>query len=330
MRLRHLLPLLCLWGAPATAAAQTDCSGPLSPCENAQGFDLALAPGRFATLEDARTQLDPGKLSVGLAGSYARRPLSLSAASPDPEGRSVPLVRDVWQMDLLVAVGLPHRLQLALGLPLRVAQDGAGIEAVTSRQGGQLPPTAVVDPRVALGWQLFDRVLDGAVSGRARLELTLPLGDELAFAGAPGPTWAPAFVLSAEPSTRWHFSVEAGARLGPVTELADVRFGRNLRFAAGARYSVFDELRVGVEAWMLPSLLTQPETSFGRATHVPAEWLASLGVPFGEGFWLQAGAGTGIPLSAQGTRPGSDARESFIGATAASFRALVLLRVVEH
>src|SRR5690606_8478341 len=192
MRLRHLLPLLCLWGAPATAAAQTDCSGPLSPCENAQGFDLALAPGRFATLEDARTQLDPGKLSVGLAGSYARRPLSLSAASPDPEGRSVPLVRDVWQMDLLVAVGLPHRLQLALGLPLRVAQDGAGIEAVTSRQGGQLRPMAVVDPRVALGWQLFDRVLDGAVSGRARLELALPLGDELVFAGAPGPTWAPA------------------------------------------------------------------------------------------------------------------------------------------
>jgi hypothetical protein len=292
-------------------------------------MDLALGPARLATVEDAHLQLAPGQLSLGVALGYAKRPLTLTAASPDPSGRQVPLVDDVWQTTVLLSVGLPRDLQLGFGLPVRVAQDGGGIEAVTSRLGPQLANTAVVDPRAALGWRVFD----GVIAGRARLELTLPLGDEHAFAGAPAVTAAPSFLVSARPAQGWHLAAEGGARFGETVRLGDVRFGRELRFALGARYEFFQGVSLGIEAWARPSLLEQPETAFGKARHLPAEWMASVGVPFAERFWLQAGAGSGLPLSAQGTRPttepsGSD-RESVVGATAPTWRALVLLRVTE-
>lgn len=331
---RLVSSLLRLLGSGAllvstTAVAQEVCDGPLSPCVNADGLDLALGPARFASLEDAQVQLEPGKLSLGVGLGYAKRPLSLTAASPDPLGRQVPLVDEIWQTTLLVSVGLPQNLQLGFGLPLRVAQDGGGIDAVTSRRGSPLADTAVVDPRIALGWGAFD----GVVAGRARLELTLPLGDERSFAGAPALTAAPSFLVSADVGDGWHLAAEAGARFGETVRLGDVRFGSQLRFALGVRYEFFEGVSLGVEAWAHPSLLEQPETAFGKARHLPAEWMASVGLPFGERFWLQAGAGSGLPLSSQGTRPdtdpGSAERESMVGATATAWRALVLLRVTE-
>lgn len=306
------------------AHAAPPCDGELSPCFDANNLDLALGPSHFASLDDANETLAPGRLSVAFGLGYLREPVVLTAASPDPLGRRVPVVSDIWQTDLLLAVGVTETVQLGFGLPLRPYQDGGGIQAATARLGEELPHTASVDPRVGVGWQ-FHR---GVVAARARLEAKLPLGDREAFAGAPGLTWMPALTLSASRWAPWHFSAEFGAQLRPTTRLGDVRIGNQLRVALGARYSITDMLSVGVEAWALPSLLEQPDTAYGRPRHVPAEWLASFGAELRPKLTILAGAGTGLPLSRRGSALDGE-REAGLGVTTPSWRALVQLRLTE-
>src|SRR5690606_21036374 len=77
--------------------AQDPCASTLSPCFDANNLELAPGPGQFATLEDADAQLSPGQLSTGVATSYLRDPVTLTAASPDPAGRAIPVVAHLWQ-----------------------------------------------------------------------------------------------------------------------------------------------------------------------------------------------------------------------------------------
>lgn len=308
------------------AHAEDPCSSTLSPCFDANDLDLPLTPSRFASLEDASLQLAPGQVAAGFAVSYLREPVATTAASPDPDGRRVPLVANLWQADVLLAVGLLEDLQLGVGLPFRPAQDGGGIEAVTSRLSEPLRSPAVVDPRVALGWRPLRR---GPVVGRLRLELKLPLGDEDSFGGASGPTLSPSFAAASNDWGPWHVAAEIGARLRPSTRLGDVRVGTQMRFAVGVRYSILQRLSIGVEAWAAPSLVEQPLTPYGRARHVPAEWHASLGAPLTDQLWVQAGAGTGLPLSSQGADPDADERDHFVAVTTPAWRALALVRFTD-
>lgn len=301
------------------------CSGTLSSCFDANNLDLPIAPGRLMTLEDADTQLAPKRISAAVAMSYLHEPVVLTAASPDPAGRSIPLVDHVWQTDLLFAVGVLDTLQVGLGVPIRLYQTGGGIEAATARVGDTLSTTVLADPRLGVGWQAFR----GPVTGRLRFEVKLPLGDQEAFAGAPGPTFMPALSLSASQWGPWYLAAEVAGRFRSTTQLGDVRMGNQLRVGLGVRYAIWQELSVGLEAWALPSLLAQPRTPYGRARHLPAEWLASLRAPLGSQFWLQLGAGSGLPLSSQGSDPTGGERETFLGVTTPDFRALVEVRFVE-
>lgn len=321
-----LLGSLSLTGLLGVGEARAqECSSALSPCFDANDLDLPVAPTRFAAVEDASAQLAPGRLSFGLGFSYLREPVVVTAPSPDPEGRRVPLVSDLWQADLLIAVGLLEELHLGIGLPLRPAQEGGGADAVTSRVGGTLRGSAVADPRVILGWRVLPR---GPVVGRLQLKVKLPLGDEGAFAGTSGLTAAPSFVATSNEWGPWHVAAELGATFRSTTRFGDVRLGNQLRFALGVRYSLFRLLSVGVEGWLAPTLLEQPLTPWGRARHVPAEWHASVGSPLTERLWVQLGAGTGLPLSSQGAID-DDGRDHFVGVGTPAWRALALIRVTE-
>src|SRR5690606_11979940 len=174
-----LLGSLSLTGLLGVGEARAqECSSALSTCFDANALDLPVAATPFAAVGDASAQLAPGRLSFGLGFSYLREPVVVTAPSPDPEGRRVPLVSDLWQADLLIAVGLLEELHLGIGLPLRPAQEGGGADAATSRVGGTLRGSAVADPRVILGWRVLPR---GPVVGRLQLKVKLPLGDEGAF-----------------------------------------------------------------------------------------------------------------------------------------------------
>jgi hypothetical protein len=282
-------------------------------------LDLPAGPAEFVSIEKA-TSLEPGKFALGLVGSYLRKPVVLVAPSPAPEGREVPLVEDIWQLDLLAAIGLFPKSQLELAFPFRPSQDGAGIEAATSRQGESLRDTAVVDPRIGVAYQFFDDI----VAAKLRLEVKIPLGDEDSFAGSDAPELIPALLVSSKDFGRLHLAADVGARFRESVQLGDVRIGNQLRFALGVRYDVLTELSVGVEAWILPSLVEQPNTDAGRGTFLPAEWLGSVSTPIVPHLTLLAAAGTGIPLS-QG--PGTS--DNDVGVTAPIWRTLMSVRVSE-
>lgn len=319
----QLFALACGWAATvsslAASASAADCDTTLSACFDANGVDIPAGPSEFVTIENA-TVLAPGRFALGLAGSYLRKPVELVAPSPSPEGRDIPLVKDVWQLDLLAAIGVLPRLQLALAFPVRLYQDGTGIEAATSRQDNELRKTAIVDPRIGASYA----VLDSAVQAKLRFELKLPLGDEDSFAGSDGVELIPTLLASSRDLGPLHLAAEAGARFRQSATLGDTRIGNQLRFALGARYDVLPQLSVGAEAWILPSLASQPETSAGQGTYLPAEWLGSVGAHFVENVTLLAAAGTGIPLS---SGPGSDDNE--LGVTSPTWRAFLAVRVGE-
>lgn len=304
-------------GAPAHAI---ECDGVLSPCFDANNLDLPAGPAHFVGIEDA-TALPTGKLSLALAGSYLRTPAVLNAPSPAPSGREVRLVEDVYQLDLLFAIGVLANTQLGLAFPVRVFQDGTGIEGASSRIGGELRQVAVVDPRIGLGYQFLDDV----VAAKLRLEAKIPLGDEDAFAGGPGPEFIPALVASSTTLGDFRLAAEASARFRESVRLSDARLGNQLRFALGARYAIWDELSVGAEAWLVPSLVEQPETRAGSATVLPAEWLGSLEATLTKDIALLVAAGTGIPLS---EGPGDDADHDR-GVTTPLWRAFLSIRVTE-
>ncbi len=316
---RALLPFMAVLGASSPALA-TDCDTSLSPCFDSNNLDLPAGPAHFVSIQDA-TALSPGKLSLALAGSYLRNPVVLTAPSPAPSGRDVHVVEDVYQLDLLFAVGLLPRLELGLAFPMRPYQDGTGIDGATSRIGGELRTTAVVDPRIGLGYQF----LDGPVASKLRLETKLPLGDEDAFGGGPGVEIIPALLASSTPVEALHVAAEIGARFREDVQLGDVVLGDQLRFALGARYDVLEQLSLGAEAWIVPSLSSQPETKDGQGTFLPAEWLGSVGSAVAPSVWLMAAAGTGIPLS---KAPGDDA-ESDDAVTTPTWRAFLSVRVTE-
>ncbi len=318
------LSLTGLFGA-GEARAQ-ECSGALSPCFDANDLDLPLGPSRFAAVEDASAQLAPGQLALGLGVSYLREPVVATAPGPDPKGRRIPLVSDLWQADLLIAIGLLEELQLGIGLPFRPSQEGGGAEAVASRVGGTLQSSAVADPSVALGWRVLPR---GPLVGRLQLRVTLPLGDEGAFAGTSGLTASPSFTATSNEWGSWRVSAELGAIFRSTTRFGDVRLGNQLRMALGARYSIFPLLSVGLEGWLAPTLLEQPLTPWGRARHIPAEWHASVGSPLTERLWVQLGAGTGFPLSSQGAVDDDGRRDHFVGLATPAWRALALVRLTE-
>ena len=58
---------------------------------------------------------------------------------------------------------------------------------------------------------------------------------------------------------------------------------------------------------------------------IPGSVAAALGCTL----WMLAGAGSGLPLSRQGTAPDADERESGLGVTTPSWRALVQVRFTE-
>ncbi len=305
--------------AASAPAHAVDCDTTLSACFDANNMNIPAGPAEFVSIEKATT-LEPGNLAVGLVGSYLRKPVVLVAPSPSPEGREVPLVEDIWQLDLLAAIGVLPKLQLTLAFPFRPSQDGAGIEAASSRQGGSLRETAVVDPRIGASYQFFDEI----VAAKLRFEVELPLGDEDAFAGSNAPMLIPALLVSSKDLGRFHLAADIGARFGESVQLGDVRIGSQLRFALGARYDVLPELSVGVEGWILPSLVEQPETAAGQGSFVPAEWMGSVSTTIVPHMTFLAAAGTGIPLS-QG--PGSS--DNDIGVTTPLWRTLLSIRVSE-
>jgi hypothetical protein len=306
-------------------AADVDCdpSSGISTCIDSDSLWVAPGQTRFFGIFRA-AKAAPG-FGFGVATSYLSRPIVLTAASPDPEGRDINVVRDAVNVTYLWSYAAGD-LELGLATPVTLHQRGAGAEGVTSQSASPIGRTAVRDPRLSLayvlpvpaGWRN-----SGGFAAKADLTLSAPLGDADRYASSGGFVVAPSIVLGADMG-RLHLAGDVGVRLRRTSRLATARVGSTLHSSLGISVDLLSKelLALGAEAWVQPSLVSQKTPERGaEPTLVVSEWLASLrSVPTADpAFSLQLGGGTAIPLSSDGAGP-------FAGVTSPEFRFVLSAR----
>lgn len=315
--------LIALFIALPRTASSSPCdpAGSISTCVDAEGLQLPGGDSSFVGLPEARTPRS-GRVVVGVATTYAYRPLVLNVASPDPEGRDIELVKDLATTSLAWSYAPRDWLEALLVLPFTPYQRGSGPNALASQTGAALPRTAVRDPRLGAAFALPSPLPE--LDARALVELALPLGDPDRFARSPSATFSPGLALGSRQG-RLELGSFLGLRLREAARLESARVGSELVGMVGVAAQVLERerLSVALEAHLRSTLLTQP----GGATLAPAEWLLSVrSVPSAhERLVLQLGGGTALPLSS-GERDGETTH--FAGATAPALRGVLGVRYV--
>lgn len=315
------------------AAAQNCTDNTLSTCVDTNPLWLPAGDSDFASVDTTAAQR-PGKASAALSAQYAHKPLVLTAPGPDPYGTEVEAVGHVLDLTLASSAGLLPRLEAGFAVPLVVSQSGTGVSAGTSLQTEDLSSVALRDPRINLGFDLFDAPGDELrLTSKISYTLSFPFGDETAFAGERGVVNAPQVGVVAR-WRRFTFGTALGFRLRAPVQLADARVGSQLTTALGLAFDTLEKRRLtfALEAWALPSLVSQQyETASGTrvvSTQFPAEWLVSARSSLFEELSAQLGFGTAIPVSSSTrmTTSGQQIDESFAAPPAAQFRVLLAVR----
>jgi hypothetical protein len=319
---------LSLVSAGAAAAEPEACApdSELSPCFDADPLWLGTAPSEFASLPSPRA-LGAGELSALLGLGVSRRPVILVAPSPHRYGREVPVVETTSTLTLGARYGIGYGLDLGVVLPFVPYQHGTGVEGVTAQHGEPLGAVALRDPRLEFAATLLGRRGEALALG-TRLALALPLGSASAFAGAAGPSVAPALAASLELG-RFTLAADLAFRFRKAVNFASTRQGSEASLAAGVAFDIVrstSELGVGIEGWLRPKLAGSAPAAAADTLDLPAEWLASVHFsPQRAGSWsFFAGAGSGLPLS-YAAEPASPA-EATLGVTAPEFRVLLATR----
>jgi hypothetical protein len=326
------------WSGPATA----DCNpeGHLSTCLDADNLWPHAGAAYFNFVGGATTTL-PRTFAVGLVATYLRRPIVLVAPSADPSGAEVVAVRDLVDTTLLFSLGITDRLDAGVALPLAAYRSGYGISALTSQQASPIARTAMRDVRIGGTLRLFGcsspssccssaSSCDVPVGIAARVELSLPTGDESSFAGDSSPVLAPS--LSGEVrAAPFVGGAELGARIRRTADLAGSRVGPQLHVGLGFGVDVVEEGKLGflLEAMAFPTLVAQDELSLDRGTGervvtgnrpilMPAEWQAGVRSAnlLLEGASLMLGAGGPVQLTGES------------GITTPSYRVTMSIRYV--
>jgi hypothetical protein len=306
----------------------------VSPCIDANSLWLPAGDAKFLSIAPA-LPLRPNTFALGLSLSFLDRPVRLRVPSPDPEGRDINVVRDALDAAVLFSIGLTERWELTAAMPMALYQRGSGVQGVTSQSASPITSTALRDPRLGSGWSVIEHRPLG-FAGKARLEISLPLGGAQSLAGEPSLVGAPGIALELVRG-RVRLGSEIGFRFRPVTEIAGARVGSQAMVALGIGFDVLQDslLSLALEGWMLPSLVSQnrdlPDgTRVRDALLAPAEWqLSARSMPI-DRIALQLGFGTALPLSSERRilADGSSDTEHFAGVTAARLRLVLVVRYV--
>lgn len=287
---------LALLGWGGAARADGACHNPLvSTCIDSDSLWPHAGPQRFAAVGSAETVAEE-QVAFGLVSTYQSRPIVLRLASPGPGGSDQYVVDDQVNASFLFAYGVTDRLQLDVGVPVTLAQTGAGTSPLTG--GRPLGDTAVRDMRFGFAYALVPRARIGLERAAAeggpgkgfaavtRLTVSAPTGDDSDFAGERTAVFSPT-VAGDYRISRLFFGAELGARLRPVTEFAGARVGSQLTTALGAGYDILphDALSVQLEGRAYLNFAEQhdsqqsalgPRSAPNGKTITPAEWM--LGV----------------------------------------------------
>jgi len=302
-------------------AAAQQCSNPLtSTCINSDTLWPHAGPQRFAAVGGTET-VAPGQVAFGLMATYLSRPILLNVPTPGVTGTSADgalqvgtqqfAVDNQVNANFLFAYGVTDRLQIDVGAPVTLVQDGAGTSPLTG--GRSLRDTAVRDMRFGLAFAIVPRArIDAEAAAEeggtgkswaltARMTMTAPIGDNHDFAGERTVVYVPS-IAGDYRVWRLFFGGEVGARIRPVTEFAGARVGTQITTALGAGFDVLakDKLAVLAEARIYPTFPDQRASNIVPARSIaPAEWLVGLrSAPFLAGdMSFYAGGGGPIPLT---------------------------------
>lgn len=300
-----------------------------SSCFDADTLWIPAAPSPFRAMP-ASEVMAAERWSLGLDVSYLSRPVTLTAHSPDPSGRTVRVVNDVVDAALSAAyVPAPH-WELTAVVPVDLYRTGTGLSGVTSQSGPSLTSTALRDVRIGAARALLPHSAAGSAvrfSATSHLDLALPTGDGGSFAGEGGPVLAPAIAVGLE--TRGVLvEAEEVARIESARDFGGARVGSRFVSNLGVSAEVLPRGALGasIEGWVAPNFLstgrTLPDgTVVTSGALVPAEWMASLWTRL-TSVVLALGGGTAIPLSSETRRApdGTESSDQFAGITTPRFR----------
>lgn len=293
-----ILGASALVAAGESRAFAQECANPrTSTCINADTFWPHAGPQRFAAVGGTET-VAPRQVAFGLVATYLSRPVILNSPSPGPGGTDQFAIDNQVNANFLFAYGVTDRLELDLGAPITLAQDGAGTSPLTG--GRALRDTAVRDLRFGVAYGIVPRARvaleDQAFSLTARMTFSAPIGDNQSFAGERTVVYAPS-VAADYRLWRLFLGAEAGARIRPTTEFAGAKVGTQITGALGAGFELLpkEKLSLLLEGRTYVDLADQASGS----RSAPSEWLLGLrSAPFFAGDLSFYGGGGGpIPLS---------------------------------
>jgi len=263
--------------------------------------------------------MGPGRVATRFTWVESARPFVLQSASPWLAPRRVDVLSHSRDAEFALSAGITHTLDLELALGLAASREGAGAHQVTNPTAPPLSAQGSRDPRLGVAW-----VAPSSTSWRqgARLQLTLPLGDEAALASAQVPVWEP--TVSVSHSGLVDVAAMAGARLRSSTRWQGLRWGTQGLLGLAALRDLGAGYTTSLELIASPVLVSQPGR---RARPLPAEALAALefAPPSTPHLAARVALSLGLPLSAE--RDALTAEDHYgVSPTTAAWRLLLALR----
>jgi len=304
-------------------AHATDCLGTttLGGCFSSLGVSGPAEASPFRTLSLGRV-LPPGSVAISANTWFVSKPAQLAISSPDPLGRSIDVVSRAGVLDWRGALGLGHRMDLTLALPIYVTVQGAGSDAIATQKPTALSGGAIGDPRLGVRANLWT---GPTLRLMIRNEWTLPLGSEAHYAGDTAATSTLA-LTGVWDQEGWVAAVDIGYRASRAVRFGDVRLGTSAIVAMGLSRDILPEhvLTVGIEAWANPVLVASPKSDVPNSsgnTVVPSEWLLNVQLrPENLPAWFWLAGGSALPISHRDTANVPFADSSFIAPSAARVR----------
>jgi hypothetical protein len=229
-----------------------------------------------------------GRVSLGLAYDWAHRPL-VAANLSGQRGRAI--VRNQMFVQPGMSVILWQRLRLALDVPLLVYSDGNTVMRDGIRYNAPASGFGLADIRLGVVLRLFG-TYGGLLAGALGVNVALPTGKELAYAGD-GAVRAMPHVLLAGDCGGFAYAGKLGAGFrGAAHDLLGAHLGHYAYFALSLGVRMFDgRFVLGPELFGLTGL-TGGELFKRRTT--PLEALLGMHYSFANGLRLGAGIGFGV------------------------------------
>ncbi len=275
-------------GAPTRARA-ADCTASASTCIDSEALWPYAGPTTWFSVAPART-LGSRSFGFGLASSFQHDPIVFRTSSASPTGGTkVPAIGNQLTTSFLFSYGVTDRLEVDAVAPVTFYQDGTGVTRLTGTQAVDVPTSAVRDVRIGAAYALvpIPRVASPqGVGVVARLDLSIPSGDQDYFGGGRTAVIIPALALE-EAIGPLSFGATLGARLRGKSELVGVKVGSQGYMALGAAATVDEKHRVAItgELFALPSLVdsgTSPVQWLGGVRWAPL-WAGDLVIHAGAG-----------------------------------------------